>query len=100
MSEAHAKLMAQLSEDGLTERVVVVPTHEVVYVKSILEAYPGLASVHAQPGRETTGGARLVLASTRGLTAMLDAVIDELTEEVGLTRVTDTHASCSMGERP
>ncbi len=92
--------MEQLSEDGLTERTVVVPTHEVVYVKSILEAYPGLASVHAQPGRETTGGARLVIACTPGLTSELDDVIDELGEEVSLTRVAGMDAAGAMEGEP
>lgn len=91
--------MAQLSEDGLTERAVVVPTHEVVYVKSILEAYPGLASVHARPGRETTGGARLVIACTPALAPELDAVIDELAVEVSLER-TDGVAVASADDGP
>ena len=92
--------MAQLSEDGMIERCVVVPTHEVVYVKSILEAYPGLASVHARPGRETSGGARLVIASAPGMVNELDAVIDELEAEVSLRRVEEWCPMDPRGDSP
>jgi hypothetical protein len=90
MSLEHAELVASLSEDGLTVREVVVPTQDVIYVKSILEAHPGLASVHAKPGRETSGGARLSIATTAGLVEELDGVLSELTTEAGLVLVEET----------
>lgn len=88
----HIDLMTALAEDGLTVREVVVPTQDVVYVKSILEAHPGLASVHAAPGRETSSGARLTIATTAGLVDELDGVLSDLVDEAKLVVAGDARA--------
>jgi hypothetical protein len=83
----HEELMLFMRDDGLTVMPVVVPTHEVVFVKGVLEAYPGIASVHAERGRVTSDGAPLVLACDPGFADELAAIVDELAAEVGLRRV-------------
>lgn len=73
-------LLEKIASDGMILRKVTVPMHDVVFVKSVLEAYPGLAAVHAErtPSSNTTRTASLVIATTAELAGELDEVLSEL----------------------
>ncbi|MEM1029951.1 MAG: hypothetical protein AAF928_06905 [Myxococcota bacterium] len=70
---ALAELLAMMRRDGMRVQTFDVPTPAVVVVKSVLEAYPGLASVHAAAGRAPGEHTRLFVASS-------PAVADEVAE--------------------
>lgn len=57
-------LLAMMRRDGMVVQTITVPTAAVVYVKAILEAYPGLASVHAARGKAQDERTRLFIASS------------------------------------
>lgn len=67
-------------EPELVRRDVVVRAADVVYVKGIVEASRGLATLHADAGGE------LVLVTTRSQADELDRLIDDLGTELGLRR--------------
>ncbi len=83
-------LLEQLEQDGMILRSVVVEAEEVVFLKSIIEAYPGVAAVHAerrQAQQAVSGVARprtLMVATTPGLAPELDLMLDGLSDEVSL----------------
>lgn len=77
------ELLEQMHADGMIRRTVRVVRREVVYVKSIVEAYPGLASILA-PRREGSPESRLVLVFDRGAEREVDAMLSELAAETGL----------------
>jgi hypothetical protein len=77
--------------DAMTLRDVDLPKREVVFFKSLIEAYPGVAAVHATrrdaansrhaaPGG--TPAARLIVATSRELTAELDGLLADLANEI------------------
>lgn len=68
------------SDEALVTRRVVVQPRDVVYLKGILEASRGLATLLAE------GGGELSLVTTRSRARELDACIDDLADEVGLRR--------------
>jgi hypothetical protein len=81
------ELSEQMEADGMIRRVVRVLRHEVVYVKCIVEAYPGLASILAPPrrsGEAPSDESRLVLAFHPGVESEVDAMLRELSDETGL----------------
>ncbi|MCA9620811.1 MAG: hypothetical protein KC731_17430 [Myxococcales bacterium] len=87
----HLALLDHLAADGLVLEHVSVPRREVVHVKSLIESYPGIGSVHAPPGRELGERTSLVVATAPGFVAMMDGILAELEDEVGLMRgVRDT----------
>jgi len=57
-------LLAMMRRDGMVVQTITVPTSAVVHVKAIIEAYPGLASVHAARGRTQDPRTRLFIASS------------------------------------
>ena len=65
-------------------RPIRVETSQVVYLKSILEAYPGIAAVHARPGVNSGDSAELLIATTQGFASEVDDVLRELTSEIAL----------------
>jgi hypothetical protein len=69
-------------------RRVMVAARDVVFLKSVLEAYPGLAAVHAERAR-TSGAApsraSLVIATTDELAGELDEVLAELAQTIHLS---------------
>ncbi|MBW2454473.1 MAG: hypothetical protein JRI68_08180 [Deltaproteobacteria bacterium] len=83
-------LLEQLEQDRMILRTVVVEAEDVVFLKSIIEAYPGVAAVHAerrQAQRAVSGVARprtLVVATTPGLGAELDHLLDSMRGELAL----------------
>jgi hypothetical protein len=50
------QLLGELVADGMIVRRVTVPIEDVVFFKSVLEAYPGLAAVHASRRSVNLGG--------------------------------------------
>jgi hypothetical protein len=76
------QLLESATRDGMAVREVSMPTPEVVLFKSLIEAHPGVAAVHALPGRVRGARAELCVATTRELEPELDAVLAELTEEI------------------
>jgi hypothetical protein len=81
----YESLLEQIAADGMFVRSVLVPVQDVVYFKSVLEAYPGLAAVHAERGQASGGSASLVVATTPELAGELDGVLDELSREIGMS---------------
>ncbi|HZO11719.1 MAG TPA: hypothetical protein VFB62_00620 [Polyangiaceae bacterium] len=73
-------LLEKIASDGMIIRRVTVPVQDVVFVKSVLEAYPGLAAVHAERirGASKTPNTSLVVATTAELAGELDEVLSEL----------------------
>jgi len=65
---------------GLVCRYVVVRPRDVVYVKGIVEASRGIATLHADAGGE------LLLVTTPSQQAGLEQLLDDLTGEIGLRR--------------
>jgi hypothetical protein len=63
---------------------ILVPREEVVYLKAVLEAYPGLAGVHAERGRQRGDSVPLTIVTTSELAAEVGAVLDELGDEMPL----------------
>lgn len=63
---------------GLVTRNVVVQPHEVVFVKSIIEASEGVASIFAE------AGGHLAVASPADRVAALDVLLADLATEVSL----------------
>src|SRR5262245_16725847 len=94
-------LLEKIAADGMIVRSVLVPVHDVVFFKSVLEAYPGLAAVHAERGMKygpalsdgsgpkgsAEPSAELVVATTSELSGELDAVLDELSHALALSVV-------------
>jgi hypothetical protein len=66
---------------GLTRRRIRVADGDVVWLRSVLEGYDGLASLHGD------GSGIVTLSTTHALTAELDALIDDLCAEAALTRL-------------
>jgi hypothetical protein len=75
-------LWSAMRHDGMVVRAVSLPAAEVVMLKSVLEAHPGVASVHAVRGRVRGPRAGLRVAATRELAAELDGVLHDLAEEI------------------
>ena len=73
-------LVGEASRDGLICRYVVVRPRDVVYVKGIVEASRGIATLHADSGGE------LLLVTTPCQLAGLEQLLDDLTTEIGLRR--------------
>lgn len=78
------ELLEQMHADGMIRRTVRVVRREVVYVKSIVEAYPGLASILAPRREGASPESRLVLVFDRGAEREVDAMLSELAAETGL----------------
>lgn len=79
--------MEDLLGDDLVTVRLRVPEREVVYVKGVIEASEGLASVFAgprPPGDATYDGGALVVAAPRSRRADLLDVIADLRAEVSL----------------
>jgi len=57
-------LLAMMRRDGMVVQTITVPTHAVVVAKAIIEAYPGLASVHAARGKAKDERTLLFIASS------------------------------------
>ncbi len=68
---------APLLGEGLTSVALSVPASEVVYVRALLEAHDGLATMFAQRGGE------LVLATTESQAAELAWFVEQLEAELG-----------------
>ncbi|MCB9594581.1 MAG: DUF4911 domain-containing protein [Sandaracinaceae bacterium] len=66
--------------DGLITRRVEVARDQVAWVRYVLEAYEGLAHLHSD------GGGELTLVAPADRARELDAVIDDLVDEIGLVR--------------
>ena len=79
------ELVTQMRRDGMVLRELRVAVADIVYLKDVLEAYPGIASIHAEPaekGRAPRATADLLVAATPAFEAELDAVLEELAEEI------------------
>ena len=61
---------------------ILVPREEVVYLKAVLEAYPGLAGVHAERGRQRGGSVPLTIVTTPELASEVGEVLAELGQEM------------------
>ncbi len=83
-------LLQQIDRDGMVVRRVTVEAKDVVYLKSVIEAYPGVAAVHAERGQgeqQRDGLARprqLILATTPGFGPELDGLLEDLQDELQL----------------
>jgi hypothetical protein len=78
-------LWSSMERDGMALWDVSLPTAEVVFLKSVLEAHHGVASVHALPrlaGTPTGARSELRVAATRELASELEAVLRELAVEI------------------
>lgn len=67
-------------DSELVWRPVTVRPRDVVYVKGVVEASRGLATLHA------AGGGELLLCTTPSQAAALDELLDDLGDELGLRR--------------
>jgi hypothetical protein len=67
--------------DGLFHRKLRVADADVVWLRSILEAYEGLAALHGD------GSGVVTLTTTLSQAGDLDALIDELAAEARLQRL-------------
>jgi hypothetical protein len=72
---------AVLLDRGLTLRRVRVADADVVWLRSVLEAYDGLASLYGD------GSGVVTLATTPSQALELDALLDELGSEAALQRL-------------
>jgi hypothetical protein len=70
-----------LLDHDLETRRILVAAKDVVYVKSILEGYGGVAAVFAQSGGELT------LAAPSSRIAELDLLLEDLSEEIPSLRL-------------
>jgi len=83
-------LLAQIDSDGMVMRRVIADAEDVVFFKSVLEAYPGVAAVHAERRSDEHDSGpfarprRLVVATTPGLSAELDELLEGLRAEMAL----------------
>lgn len=77
-----AELIERMHDDGMTLRDVELPTREVVYFKSLIEAYPGYAAVHATPGAVRGERAQLIVATSRELSLELDGLLNDFAADV------------------
>jgi hypothetical protein len=83
-------LLQQIDRDGMVVRKVIVEAEDVVFLKSVIEAYPGVAAVHAERGQglvERDGLVRprqLILATTSGFESELDGLLEDLQGELSL----------------
>jgi hypothetical protein len=66
--------------DGMIVRRVLVRAKDVVYVKGVIDSREGLAHVFAQSGGD------LSIAAPAGREAELDALLEELLDEIGGAR--------------
>jgi hypothetical protein len=83
-------LFAAIRADGMVVRAIAVASADAVLFKSLLEAYPGLCCVHADPGAAAHGGTvRLYVAATPALGRELDEVLAELAAEMQLWLLED-----------
>jgi hypothetical protein len=69
-----------MRRDGMVIRQITVPTTAVVFVKAIIEAYPGLASVHAARGRAPDERTMLFIASSPEVQAEVAGICADLAE--------------------
>lgn len=73
-----SSLIEMCRDEPMVVRRVVVEPREVVYVKGIVEASAGLATMVAD------GGGELVLVTAAERADELDELLDDLREEIGL----------------
>lgn len=81
-------LLEKIAADPMIVRRVMVPTRDVVFFKSVLEAYSGLAAVHAErtpTSSEPAATASLVVAASAELAGELDEVLCELAQTIPLS---------------
>lgn len=88
---ALAALPIDAAGKGMITRAVSVAAHDVVFVKGVVEASDGLASVFAERGGE------LVLASPHGREVELGELLRDLATEIAL-RVDDAGDQPVRGE--
>ena len=74
---ARAALSVATASVGMATRAVSLPAREVVFVKGLVEASDGLASIFAERGGE------LVIAAPLGREAELDELLADLQIELG-----------------
>jgi hypothetical protein len=79
---------------------VIMPAHEVVYLKGIFEASPGVGSVFAQPRprhRRRTDGGRVTVAAPVGMETEAARILCDVQREIGdsMTVVCVSGAQCS-----
>ena len=97
---AFETLLQQIVADGMVVRRVLVAVPEAVFFKSLIEAYPGLAALHAERTIKTAASpvaespvaekrAQLVVATTPGFEMELDELLHELSQEMDLTLATN-----------
>ncbi len=91
------QLIALMHDDDMALFDVDLPTREVVFFKGLIEAYPGVAAVHAVPavrGAPRTAVARLIVATSRSLEGELGGILNDLTTQIeGLAWKVSEHAS-------
>lgn len=92
--KARAALPIAVMSRGMTTRAVSVRPPDVVFVKGLLEASDGLASVFAERGGD------LWISAPPGREAELDELIADLVEEVGLRIVPDPTRDDAAGGEP
>jgi hypothetical protein len=79
-------------------RDVDVPKARVGLLKCLIEAYPGVAAVHAVRGAAHSDVVRLLLSSTRELGGELDGLLTDLTHEIeGLSWKVSEHEMVGDG---
>lgn len=84
LAQGDPELLALLDgmvADGMRLRGLSIPPSEVLFVKSVLEAYPGLCSVHAPRGRVQGPLAPLVIACSHEAVVEVHSILDELEAE-------------------
>jgi len=79
---ATSKSVAPCVGPGMVVRRILAPSHEVVFVKGIIEALEGLAQVFAERGGELT------IAAPSDRAREFDAVVDDLCAELRLMSLT------------
>jgi hypothetical protein len=92
---------ADADDPAMAAWEVLVAREEVVYLKAVLEAYPGLAAVQAERGRQSSDRVPLTLVTTVELADELGQVLRELAEEIPVTVLAApspaTRTTCERG---
>jgi hypothetical protein len=76
------ELLECMKSDAMVFRAVELPTEEVVFFKSLVEAYPGVAAVHAGRKAGQRAMTQLCVATSPSLERELDGLLGDLAAEI------------------
>lgn len=78
MALADQRTTSLIDGPGLVHRHLRVQDDDIVFLRAVLEAYDGLASLFGD------GRGRVVLTTTEGLAAELDQLLEALAREISI----------------